>query len=395
VKLVSLATVLALSGSVALVGACSQTADDDASADAFATQAPKEQLVISQVYGGGGNANAPFSHDFVELFNRGTKPVSLDGKALQYATSVAAFKAKSNVIPLPKVIVEPGRYFLVQLAGGGEDKALPKPDFAPDGAFGLSQEKGKVAIVRADAPLDECGTKGKPCAATDWIDLVGFGSASQAEGSPAKATDKDKAAVRSGKGCVDTGNNAKDFVLAPPAPRNLDTPPVVCETADGGAAEDAGPADDGGHAVDDGGSLADATLDGGAGNVGNVNEDAGAAEDASVLPDASKPPAEADEDEEDSGTKEPTGPSGDKGEKKDDEEEKKPSNPGSSRTGSGGGKKGVGSTSGQAPSAAPATSTTETSSNCSMTPGGRRGSGGALSLGGVLLALAALGRRRR
>ena len=33
---------------------------------------PSPNVVISQVYGGGGNAGAPYTHDFVELFNRGT-----------------------------------------------------------------------------------------------------------------------------------------------------------------------------------------------------------------------------------------------------------------------------------------------------------------------------------
>ena len=41
------------------------------------------QVVISQVYGGGGNAGALFRHDFVELFNRGTSVVNLDGWSVQ------------------------------------------------------------------------------------------------------------------------------------------------------------------------------------------------------------------------------------------------------------------------------------------------------------------------
>src|SRR5205807_1901117 len=32
-------------------------------------------IVISQVYGGGGNAGATFRNDFIELYNRGTAPV--------------------------------------------------------------------------------------------------------------------------------------------------------------------------------------------------------------------------------------------------------------------------------------------------------------------------------
>lgn len=36
-------------------------------------------LVISQVYGGGGNSGAPYKNDFVEIFNRGTVAASLNG----------------------------------------------------------------------------------------------------------------------------------------------------------------------------------------------------------------------------------------------------------------------------------------------------------------------------
>ena len=41
-------------------------------------------VVISQVYGGGGNTGATFTHDFIELFNRGTSSVSLAGWSVQY-----------------------------------------------------------------------------------------------------------------------------------------------------------------------------------------------------------------------------------------------------------------------------------------------------------------------
>src|SRR4051794_6524995 len=42
------------------------------------------QVVISQVYGGGNNAGAPYRNDFVELFNAGTTTVDLTGWSLQY-----------------------------------------------------------------------------------------------------------------------------------------------------------------------------------------------------------------------------------------------------------------------------------------------------------------------
>ena len=40
-------------------------------------------LVISEAYGGGGNAGAPFKNDFIELYNRGTEPVPVTGWSVQ------------------------------------------------------------------------------------------------------------------------------------------------------------------------------------------------------------------------------------------------------------------------------------------------------------------------
>ena len=44
-------------------------------------------VVISQIFGGGGLTNAPYNHDFVELFNRGTSPVNLSNWSVQYASA--------------------------------------------------------------------------------------------------------------------------------------------------------------------------------------------------------------------------------------------------------------------------------------------------------------------
>jgi predicted extracellular nuclease len=48
------------------------------------------QVVISQVYGGGGNAGAPYKNDFIELHNRSNATVSLAGWSVQYAATGGA-----------------------------------------------------------------------------------------------------------------------------------------------------------------------------------------------------------------------------------------------------------------------------------------------------------------
>ena len=52
--------------------------------DIVTVRGVSDTVVISQVYGGGGNSLAPFQNKFVELFNRGTTAVSLNGWSLQY-----------------------------------------------------------------------------------------------------------------------------------------------------------------------------------------------------------------------------------------------------------------------------------------------------------------------
>src|SRR5690348_11369174 len=47
-------------------------------------------IVISQVYGGGGNSNAILKNDFVELFNPGTVSVSVAGWSVQQASATGS-----------------------------------------------------------------------------------------------------------------------------------------------------------------------------------------------------------------------------------------------------------------------------------------------------------------
>src|SRR5512145_1002446 len=86
------------------------------------------ELVISQVYGGGGNTGATYTHDFVELFNLGTTPVSLAGWSIQYASATGGGNlgaTTTQLTELPAVTLQPGQYFLIQEAqGSGGTTAL-------------------------------------------------------------------------------------------------------------------------------------------------------------------------------------------------------------------------------------------------------------------------------
>lgn len=182
-------------------------------------------LVISQIYGGGGGAGAPYTHDFIELHNAGTAPVALGGMAIQYAGAggTGAWGAQA----LPAVSVPPGGYFLIrEAAGAGAGAALPTPDFVPGVPINLAPTAGKVALTSTTTALDGV------CPTANVLDRVGYGAANCFEGSaPAPAISNTTAAQRRGLGCIDASENDTDFVVAAPAPRNAATAPSACQCA--------------------------------------------------------------------------------------------------------------------------------------------------------------------
>lgn len=193
-------------------------------------------LVISQAYGGGGNAGAPLTNDYVELFNRSAAPVTTGGLSIQYAsaTGTGAFAP----LGLPDRTVPAGGYLLIQLAGGSAGAALPAADAT--GSQNASGTAGKLALVTGTTSLG-CNGGSAPCTpeqAARIVDLVGYGSANFFEGAAAAPTlSNSTAAFRLGGGCTDTDQNGADFTAAAPAPRSSATTPAPCTGGGGGDPE--------------------------------------------------------------------------------------------------------------------------------------------------------------
>jgi hypothetical protein len=181
-------------------------------------------VVVSQIYGGGGNSGASFRNDYVELFNGGTAGADVSGWTLQYATAPGT---TWQATPLSGTIA-PGRYYLVQLASNG-DIGAPLPAHDATGTSNLAAASGKIALVRGTTAL-ACGATAGSCSADATVeDFVGYGAASDFEGAgSAPAPSSTLAALRAGDGCVDTGTNAADFATATPSPRNSASPEHTC-----------------------------------------------------------------------------------------------------------------------------------------------------------------------
>ncbi len=189
-----------------------------------AAESASPDLVVSQLYAGGGNSAAPFANDFVELFNRGSTSIDVSSWTIQYASSGGT---TWQATPLSGS-VQPGHYYLVQLASAAAiGSPLPTPDAS--GTTNLAVSGGKVALVRGSALLS-CGGSAGSCSGDSTIaDLIGYGSAADYEGSAAAPTPSNTLAeVRAGSGCTDSDDNAADFSTAAPAPRTSSSPSSSC-----------------------------------------------------------------------------------------------------------------------------------------------------------------------
>ena len=182
------------------------------------------RLVISQLYGGGGNTGAQFTNDFVELYNPTTAPISLNGLSLQYAASTSA---SWNSVSLPNVSIPASHYFLIQAAAGTtvtNAPLSPVADFvvpatgSSGNALNFSATAGKVVIANGTAAL----TVACP-AATAYVDLIGFGAANCFEGTgPAPTLSNTTAAIRANL-TVDNVDNSTDYTAGVPTPHACGT----------------------------------------------------------------------------------------------------------------------------------------------------------------------------
>lgn len=179
-------------------------------------------VVISEIYGGGGNAGASYLNDYVELYNRGAVAVDLTGRSIQY-TSVSG-TSWTNEVDLVGSIPPLG-FYLVKLASGGANGAV-LPAAGVTGSINMAAGSGKVALVAGTTPL-ACG--GDCDAAAGVVDFVGYGFATDYAGSGPTGTalTSSTSARRILAPFTNTGDNAADFVADAPSPGSGSPNPVV------------------------------------------------------------------------------------------------------------------------------------------------------------------------
>jgi 5'-nucleotidase len=161
-------------------------------------------VVISEVYGGGGNSGATYTNDFIELYNAGDTAQSLDGWSVQYRSS-GGTGAATGVTALTGSIA-PGAYYLIaQAKGTGGTTPLPTPNAS--GVIAMSGTAGTVWLADTGTTLSV--PVGSVVGAEHVVDLLGFGS-NTFESVVGSALSNTTSAKRTDG--LDSDNNSVDFV---------------------------------------------------------------------------------------------------------------------------------------------------------------------------------------
>ncbi len=162
-----------------------------------AAAAPSTSLVISEVYGGGGNSGASYKRDFIELYNVSDQPIDLSGWQVEYFSAKTGNSGGTTSL---SGTVAPGDYYLIaQSRGSGGTVDF---EFDAEGSLNMG---GREGIVE----LSNNGTT---------VDLVGWGAAKRFEGTPAASTSNSTSAARTPV-TQDTDNNKADFTIGEPTPQ--------------------------------------------------------------------------------------------------------------------------------------------------------------------------------
>lgn len=187
------------------------------------------QIVINEVYGGGGAATSVYINDFVELVNIGSTTQTLNDVSIQYASASGAFNSY-NV--LPSITLVPGQKYLIEMVPTTPNTAgtvLPVADYQVinnisftngntyGGGFNMAASNGKVAIVQG-APGAAIQATGPASAGV--LDFVGYGTANLFEGTAAAPAPDATKSVQRKIPVADTNSNVNDFEAKAPTPEN-------------------------------------------------------------------------------------------------------------------------------------------------------------------------------
>ncbi len=183
-------------------------------------------VVISEVYGAGGNTGAAYTTDYVELYNPTDHAINLSAMSVQYRSAGGSVNP-TGVIPLTGSIASHGHY-LVGGATGSTGAAIPTPDVSDTGV-NLSGTNGTVFLANQTTALTSPPT-GSVTGDAAIADLVGYGTSNTFETTAAPAASATLSITRDAGG-TDSDVNSRDFTTSTGSPEHAGTvPPPPADT---------------------------------------------------------------------------------------------------------------------------------------------------------------------
>jgi hypothetical protein len=180
-------------------------------------------VIITEVYGGGGNSGAPYTNDFFELYNTTDNIVEIGNWSIQYYSATGTGLA-SNIISIPsgKTIPVNG-HFLIQGSGGATGVALPTPDAT--GTINASGTSGKVILYTSSVAQTINSSAISSITSNEFFkDYVAYGTAAIPVWGTVMSTNASNTTSAARKyvnnDYVYTQNIGADFESAAPDPQN-------------------------------------------------------------------------------------------------------------------------------------------------------------------------------
>ena len=172
-------------------------------------------LVISEVYGAGGNSGALYNADFVELYNPTDAAIALSGLAVHYRS--ASGGSGGSPYALSGSVPAHGHWLIQMGTAGTTGSALPTPDATASPAFAMAAAGGQVALQQGTTII---ATSGNVVGTAGLLDFVGATGAASYEKAPTKSAATATQSLNRSDTGADSDDNSADFTLAAPSPTN-------------------------------------------------------------------------------------------------------------------------------------------------------------------------------
>lgn len=135
------------------------------------------QVLITQLYGGGGNTGATYKSDFIELYNTTNTDINIGGYSLYYSAATSSATNLKYDIPLNSII-KANSYFLIKGGDGTGTQPAWNITFDATCTLNMSGSAGKVILLKSNTAftLSTPPTIDEIINHVDFIDYVPFGT---------------------------------------------------------------------------------------------------------------------------------------------------------------------------------------------------------------------------